>query len=78
MNWNAQDLALSSVLEEAGDKARVGNFVSVDFDEENRIANYSFEANLPGYVGWRWSVSITKVEDDQPTVCDVVLMQMRC
>ena len=75
MTWDAKDLAQSAVLEEAGDKARVGNYLSVEFDEEDRIANYLFEANLPGYLGWRWSVSIAKIDgDSSPTVCDVVLI----
>jgi hypothetical protein len=75
MTWDAKDLAQSAVLEEAGDKARVGNYLSVEFDDEDRIANYLFEANLPGYLGWRWSVSIAKVAGDaSPTICDVVLI----
>jgi len=75
MTWDAKDLANSAALEEAGDKARVGNYLSVEFDEEDRIANYLFEANLPGYLGWRWSVSIAKIDgDSSPTVCDVVLI----
>lgn len=75
MTWDAKDLARSAVLEEAGDKARVGNYLSVEFDDEDRIANYLFEANLPGYLGWRWSVSIAKVAGDaSPTICDVVLI----
>ena len=75
MTWDAKDLAQSAVLEEAGDKARVGNYLSVEFDDEDRIANYLFKANLPGYLGWRWSVSIAKVAGDaSPTICDVVLI----
>ena len=75
MTWDAKDLAHSAALEEAGDKARVGNYLSVEFDEEDRNANYLFEANLPGYLGWRWSVSIAKIDgDSSPTVCDVVLI----
>ncbi|MEY4444189.1 MAG: hypothetical protein RL301_268 [Actinomycetota bacterium] len=75
MTWDAKDLAHSAALEEAGDKARVGNYLSVEFDDEDRIANYLFEANLPGYLGWRWSVSIAKIDgDSSPTVCDVVLI----
>ena len=75
MTWDAKDLAHAALLEEAADKARVGNYLSVEFDDEDRIANYLFEANLPGYLGWRWSVSIAKIDSDSsPTVCDVVLI----
>ena len=75
MSFDAKELALSAALEEAQDKALVGDYVSVEFDDEDRVANYLFEANMPGYVGWRWSISITKVDSDSnPTVCDVVLI----
>mgnify|MGYP000004512540 FL=1 len=73
MSFNAIDLALSAAVETAGAKELVGAFVSVDYDDEDRLANYLFESNLPGYNGWRWSVTITKLDEQSPaTVCDVV------
>jgi hypothetical protein len=38
-------------------------------------ATYLFEAALPGYHGWRWAVTVAKVDDQAPTtICDVVLL----
>jgi hypothetical protein len=34
-----------------------------------------FQAFLPGYVDWRWAVTVAKVDNESsPTVCDVVLL----
>ena len=75
MTFDATDLALSAAVEASGDKSQVGAFVAVEFDEENRLANYLFESNLSGYKGWRWSVTIAKLDSDSPeTICDVVLI----
>lgn len=75
MKFDALDLARSAALADAGDAALVGKDVSVEFDEENRIATYLFEANLAGYKGWRWVVTIAKIDDkSEPTICDVVVL----
>ena len=75
MSFDATDLALSAAVETAGAKELVGAFISVDYDDENRLANYLFESNLPGYNGWRWSVTITKLDEISPaTICDVVVI----
>jgi hypothetical protein len=63
MTFDATDLALSAAVEAAGAKELVGAFVTVEFDDEERLANYLFESNLPGYSGWRWSVTITKLDN---------------
>jgi hypothetical protein len=74
-NFDALELARAAVLADAGDPKLVGAYVSVDFDPENRMASYLFEARLPGYKGWRWVVTITKVDADAtPTICDVVVL----
>ena len=73
--FDAKDLARNAALEQAEKKDQVGGFVSVDFDDDNRVATYLFEANLAGYKGWRWCITIAKVdEDSQPTICDVVVL----
>jgi len=73
--FDALDLARGVLLAEAGGDQLVGEYLSVDFDAENRIASYLFAALLPGYKGWRWVVTITKVDSDStPTVCDVVVL----
>jgi hypothetical protein len=72
--FNAAELARSAAVEDAKNADFVGVLVSVDTDED-RIATYLFEAALPGYGGWRWAVTIAKLEDDAPaTICDVVLL----
>ena len=72
--FKAVDLARAAALEGAGPSGAklVGDFVSVETDE--RIATYLFESFVPGYTGWRWAVTVIKVDDDSPaTICDVVL-----
>ena len=72
--FGALDIAKQAVIEDAGKREYVGEFYSVDSDEE-RIATYLFEAKLPGYDGWRWAVTVAKVDEQSaPTICDVVLL----
>ena len=73
--WDARDLAHAAAIEDAGDAKLVGEFVTVDFDDEDRIATYLFEANLTGYRGWRWAVTVSKVDNkSSATLCDVVVL----
>ena len=74
MTFDATDLALNAAVESAGDKSQVGAFISVELDEDSGLANYLFDAKLTGYEGWRWSVTIAKVDDATPTICDVVMI----
>ena len=72
--FGALDIAKQAVIEDAGKREYVGEFYSVDSDEE-RIATYLFEAKLPGYDGWCWAVTVAKVDEQSaPTICDVVLL----
>ena len=72
--FGALDMAKQAVIEDAGKREYVGEFYSIDSDEE-RIATYLFEAKLPGYDGWRWAVTVAKVDEQSaPTICDVVLL----
>ena len=73
MSINAEELARSAALEAADSATHVGDFVSVEFSDENRIATYLFESLIPGYKGWRRCVTIARVdESSEPTICDVV------
>ena len=73
-SFNAAELARSAAIEDAKNSDYVGVLVSVDTDED-RIATYLFEAALPGYGGWRWAVTVAKLDDQSPTtICDVVLL----
>ena len=73
--FDAQDIARDAALADAEFASQVGVFVSVEYADENRVASYLFEADLPGYRGWRWCVTVAKVDADAaPTVCDVVVL----
>ncbi|MFM8204858.1 MAG: DUF3027 domain-containing protein [Actinomycetales bacterium] len=71
--FDAADLARSAALEDAKNPDYVGDLLSIDSDDDH-LASYLFSAALPGYVGWRWAVTIAKVDDGAPTICDVVLL----
>jgi hypothetical protein len=73
--FDAQYVAREAALAEAEFATQVGDFISVDFDDENRIATYLFSADIAGYRGWRWAVTIAKVDEDTAaTICDVVVL----
>ena len=72
--FGALDLAKKAAIEDSGKSEYVGEFYSIDSDED-RVATYLFEAKLPGYHGWRWGVTVVKIDDaSKPTICDVVLL----
>ncbi|MBU3692598.1 MAG: DUF3027 domain-containing protein [Candidatus Nanopelagicaceae bacterium] len=72
--FNAADFARAAALEDAKNEKYVGTLISIDSDEDH-VATYLFEAFLPGYVGWRWAVTVAKVDaDSNATICDVVLL----
>jgi len=69
------EFARSAAIADAGNPELVGAEVSVEIDDEDRVETYLFEANLAGYKGWRWCVTIAKVDkNSEPTICDVVLL----
>jgi hypothetical protein len=73
-NFGAAELARVAAIEDSKNEKFVGSLLSVDTDGDH-IATYLFEAFLPGYVDWRWAVTVAKVDQDSPaTVCDVVLL----
>lgn len=72
--FGAAELARSAAIEDSKNEIFVGSLLSVDTDDDH-IATYLFQAFLPGYVDWRWAVTVAKVDQDSPTtVCDVVLL----
>ena len=72
--FGALNIAKQAAVEDAGKADYVGEFYSIDSDED-RIATYLFEAKLPGYSGWRWAVTVAKLDEKSaPTICDVVLL----
>jgi hypothetical protein len=72
--FDAADFARAAALEDAKNEKYVGTLISIDSDDVH-VATYLFEAFLPGYVGWRWAVTVAKVDTDSAaTICDVVLL----
>ncbi len=72
--FDAADFARAAALEDAKNEKYVGALISIDSDDDH-VATYLFEAFLPGYVGWRWAVTVAKVDADSvATICDVVLL----
>jgi hypothetical protein len=68
------DFARAAALEDAKNEKFVGSHLSVESDDDH-VATYLFEAFLPGYVGWRWAVTVAKLDSESsPTICDVVLL----
>ncbi|HVV19822.1 MAG TPA: DUF3027 domain-containing protein [Pseudonocardiaceae bacterium] len=69
----AVDIARAAAAEEAGTEP-VGAHVGVD-PEPGGAATHLFEADLPGYRGWRWAVTVASGGPDTPvTVSEVVLL----
>ena len=73
--FDATELVRAALLLEAEKSEHVGDYISVEFDDEDRVATYLFEANLPGYKGWRWCATVAKVdEESEATICDLVVL----
>lgn len=72
--FKASEIARAAALEDAKNEKFVGSQVSVESDDDH-VTTYLFEALLPGYVGWRWAVTVAKLDSESnPTICDVVLL----
>ncbi|MFM1937330.1 MAG: hypothetical protein RLZZ320_188 [Actinomycetota bacterium] len=70
----ASELARSAAVQDAVKEEYVGKLLTIESDEKH-VSTYLFEAFLPGYVGWRWAVTVAKVDaDSAATICDVVLL----
>ena len=67
-------IAHSAILDEIKDEKKIGQ-KSVAEQSSDEIWTVTFEALLPGYIGWRWVVTLAQLSShEQPTVCDVVLL----
>jgi Protein of unknown function (DUF3027) len=70
---DAVEFARAAVLEDAPEE-QLGAHVGVT-REDAVTASHLFEAQVPGYGGWRWSVTVAAAGDDEPvTVSEVVLV----
>ncbi|MCU1595150.1 MAG: hypothetical protein JWO12_2542 [Frankiales bacterium] len=69
---DAVDLARAVAVEAGG--ATVGDHLGVEA-EDDLVVTHSFATTDPAYVGWRWSVTVTRAEGSADiTVDDVVLL----
>jgi Protein of unknown function (DUF3027) len=69
----AVDVARAAAEQESGSDA-VGAHVDVE-NEGGGAVTHLFEANYPGYRGWRWAVTVASPGPDGPvTISEVVLL----
>ncbi|WIA99687.1 DUF3027 domain-containing protein [Curtobacterium sp. MCBA15_012] len=66
------ELARTALLEVTSEDT-VGQPVGT-VDEGDGVVSVLFSNRMPGYPGWRWTVSVAHVEGDEPTVLEVELM----
>jgi hypothetical protein len=70
--FGAIGLARSAAVGEAGNESLVGELLFIE-ELDDRISSYTFESLHNGYMGWTWLVTIAKLEDGEPTICDSVM-----
>ena len=69
----AMEQARQAAIEQAGDWG-VGEWVDAQTEAELTLTHY-FECLHPGYVGWRWAVTMTRAPRVRtPAVSEVVLL----
>ena len=66
------DLARAALLE-VTEASAVGPLESAD-EVEPGVVDVRFAAQLPGYVGWRWTVSVARLPDAEPSVLELELL----
>jgi Protein of unknown function (DUF3027) len=67
----AVDLAHEAAVEVGGDS--VGEHLGV-VGEQDRIATHGFAADLPGYVGWYWAVTVARAPRSRTATVDEVVL----
>jgi hypothetical protein len=68
----AMELAREAAVLDAGED-NVGGHVGVEHEDAVSVSHL-FEATLPGYRGWRWTVTVALADEDAPvTVSEVAL-----
>ena len=68
------ELALQAIRDEINGLDQIGKEVGVEKIGPD-LMTVTFEALVPGYVGWRWVVTFARIDDlSTPTVCEVVLL----
>ena len=75
----AVEQARAAAVDEAGDAAVVGAHEGMTAEdtgpEMGVVGTHFFAADLPGYVGWHWAVTLARVPgEDEVTLDEVVLL----
>ncbi|MFK3678400.1 DUF3027 domain-containing protein [Microbacterium sp. NPDC090218] len=68
----AHDLALAA-LREITPASSIGPAAGY-LPEEDGSVSLRFQNRLPGYPGWYWTVTVARVDDEEPTVLEVELL----
>jgi hypothetical protein len=71
----AVELARAAAVEEAGEP--VGEHLGVEVEpavEGDLVVTHSFAAALPGYVGWRWAVTLARAPGQEAATVDEVVL----
>jgi len=69
---DAHDLALDA-LREITPATSIGPAAGYLLEDDGSVS-LRFENRLPGYPGWYWTVTVARVEDEEPTVLEVELL----
>lgn len=69
---DAHDLALDA-LREITPATSIGPAAGYLLEEDGSVS-LRFENRLPGYPGWYWTVTVARVEDEDPTVLEIELL----
>lgn len=68
-----QESVARAALAEITPLATIGPLVE-RVEEEDGVATLSFAADLSGYPGWHWSVSVAELPGEEPTVLEAELL----
>lgn len=69
---DAHDLALDA-LREITPATSIGPAAGYLLEDDGSVS-LRFENRLPGYPGWYWTVTVARVDDEEPTVLEVELL----
>ena len=69
---DAHDLALEA-LREITPATSIGPAAGYLLEDDGSVS-LRFENRLPGYPGWYWTVTVARVEDEDPTVLEIELL----
>lgn len=71
---DAVDVAREAAVHEAGSPSAVGEHLGT-FAEEDRLVSHAFACLMPGYHGWRWTVTLARAPRARvATVSEVTLL----